>query len=65
MTKTAQDLKKGDEVSWKWGGGEPSGTVEDVVEGDATVQTKKGNTVSRKGGKYFYRLRSDLVRWTS
>lgn len=51
MTKTAQDLEKGDKVSWEWGSGQPSGTVEGVVEGDAAVTTNKGNKVTRKGGE--------------
>jgi hypothetical protein len=50
MTK-ATGLDAGDKVSWKWGAGQPSGTVEEVVEGDASITTKKGNSVSRHGGE--------------
>lgn len=35
--------------SWKWGANEPSGTVEEVVEGHAEIETKNGNSVSRNG----------------
>jgi len=49
MTKPAQDLNEGDEVSWKWGSGHPKGTVKDVVEDEATITTKRGNEVSRQG----------------
>jgi len=45
------DLKKGDEVSWKWGQGHPTGTVEEVVPGDAEIKTKGGKTVKRKGSE--------------
>ncbi|VUC24444.1 unnamed protein product [Clonostachys rosea] len=41
----------GDKVSWKWGGGHPEGKVLDVKEEKATVKTKRGNEVSRKGSK--------------
>ncbi|CAH0026327.1 unnamed protein product [Clonostachys rhizophaga] len=41
----------GDTVSWKWGGGHPEGKVLDVKEEKATVKTKRGNEVSRKGSK--------------
>ncbi|ROW12049.1 hypothetical protein VMCG_00835 [Cytospora schulzeri] len=41
--------KKGDTVSWKWGSGHPHGVVLDVQEGDATITTKRGNEISRKG----------------
>ncbi|ROV89289.1 hypothetical protein VSDG_09103 [Cytospora chrysosperma] len=40
---------KGDTVSWNWGSGHPHGVVLDVKEGDATITTKRGNKVSRKG----------------
>ncbi|KAA1473212.1 hypothetical protein DENSPDRAFT_779554 [Dentipellis sp. KUC8613] len=44
----ADQVQEGQEVSWKWGGGNPSGKVAEVVEeGKAEVQSKKGNTVSR------------------
>ncbi|CAH0037906.1 unnamed protein product [Clonostachys solani] len=41
----------GDTVSWKWGGGHPEGKVLDVKEEKATIKTKRGNEVSRKGSK--------------
>ncbi|KAF8663694.1 hypothetical protein AX16_000869 [Volvariella volvacea WC 439] len=45
----ADQLKKGQEVSWNWGGGQPSGKVSEVVEeGKAQVKSNKGNTISRK-----------------
>lgn len=40
---------KGDTVSWNWGSGHPHGVVLDVKEGDATITTKRGNKISRKG----------------
>ncbi|KAH7910084.1 hypothetical protein BJ138DRAFT_1153766 [Hygrophoropsis aurantiaca] len=44
----ADKLEEGQEVSWKWGSGNPSGTVEEIVEkGKAQVTSKKGNTVTR------------------
>lgn len=49
MTKDAQDLKKGDEVSWKWGSGHPKGEVQEVVEGKAETTTKKGNNITKNG----------------
>ncbi|KAG8843767.1 hypothetical protein FRB96_003729 [Tulasnella sp. 330] len=46
--KNILDLKEGDEVSWKWGSGNPSGTVAEVVkEGKAEVTSNKGNTITR------------------
>lgn len=70
----AHDLEKGDEVSWKWGAGQPTGTVEDVVDGDASITTNKGNSVSRHGdeenpavkikassGNHAIKLASELV----
>lgn len=36
--------------SWKWGASHPSGTVEKVVEGDASIESKNGNTITRHGG---------------
>lgn len=42
----------GSALSWNWGNGQPSGTVEEVVEGDAKVTTNKGNEVTRKGGEF-------------
>ncbi|KAH7925981.1 hypothetical protein BV22DRAFT_1194741 [Leucogyrophana mollusca] len=44
----ADNLEEGQEVSWKWGGGNPSGTVDEIVqEGKAEVTSNKGNTVTR------------------
>ncbi|KAF8321792.1 hypothetical protein DL93DRAFT_2163377 [Clavulina sp. PMI_390] len=44
----ADNLQEGDQVSWKWGTSNPSGTVAEIVEeGKATVTSNKGNTVSR------------------
>ncbi|WWC63181.1 uncharacterized protein I303_105781 [Kwoniella dejecticola CBS 10117] len=46
------DLKKGEEVSWNWGGGQPSGKVAEVVEeGKAEVESKKGNTISKNASE--------------
>ncbi|KAI0049126.1 hypothetical protein FA95DRAFT_1677788 [Auriscalpium vulgare] len=42
------EVKEGQEVSWNWGGGQPSGEVAEIVkEGKAEVTSNKGNTVSR------------------
>ncbi|KAJ0107667.1 hypothetical protein J7T55_010272 [Diaporthe amygdali] len=41
--------KKGEKVSWNWGSGNPTGKVLDVKEDEATITTKRGNEVSRKG----------------
>lgn len=49
--KDAHDLQEGDEVSWKWGSNHPSGTVKEVVDGDAEVTTKRGSKVSKDGDK--------------
>ncbi|KII84912.1 hypothetical protein PLICRDRAFT_179238 [Plicaturopsis crispa FD-325 SS-3] len=44
----ADNIEKGDEVSWKWGSANPSGTVSEVVtDGKAQVTSKKGNTATR------------------
>ncbi|CCM06252.1 uncharacterized protein FIBRA_08501 [Fibroporia radiculosa] len=41
-------LEEGQDVSWRWGGGNPSGKVAEIVEeGKAEVTSNKGNTVSR------------------
>lgn len=45
----AEEVSKGDTVSWKWGAGRPEGEVTEVVEGDAEIETKNGNKVTRKG----------------
>jgi len=48
MSDKTQNIKEGDEVSWKWGSGHPSGTVAEVVpEGKAEVTSNKGNTITR------------------
>ncbi|OCH90406.1 hypothetical protein OBBRIDRAFT_730924 [Obba rivulosa] len=45
----ANKLREGQDVSWKWGGGNPSGKVAEIVEeGLAEVTSNKGNTVTRK-----------------
>ncbi|CAO1625792.1 unnamed protein product [Jaminaea pallidilutea] len=49
MVKDAHDLNEGDKVSWKWGAGNPSGTVKDVVDGKAEVTTKRGNKIHKQG----------------
>ncbi|TFY74504.1 hypothetical protein EWM64_g9509 [Hericium alpestre] len=44
----SDQIKEGQEVSWNWGGGQPTGKVAEVIEeGKAEIKTKKGNTVSR------------------
>ncbi|TFK59929.1 hypothetical protein BDN72DRAFT_780068 [Pluteus cervinus] len=44
----ADQLKKGQEVSWNWGRGQPTGKVAEIVEeGKAEVTSNKGNTVTR------------------
>ncbi|KZV66111.1 hypothetical protein PENSPDRAFT_755969 [Peniophora sp. CONT] len=45
----AEQLKEGQEVSWKWGAsGNPSGKIAEIVEeGSAEVTSNKGNTVKR------------------
>ncbi|WWC71677.1 uncharacterized protein I206_105635 [Kwoniella pini CBS 10737] len=46
------NLNKGDEVSWNWGSGQPSGKVSDIIEeGKAEVKSKKGNTISKNSSK--------------
>ncbi|KAM0328742.1 hypothetical protein ACHAQA_005155 [Verticillium albo-atrum] len=47
--KTKKGPKKGDTVSWNWGGGQPEGKVLDVKGEDTSITTKNGNTVTRKG----------------
>ena len=50
MAKDPQDLSKGEKVHWNWGGGQPGGKVQEVVEGEATTTTK--NTHLSPGGTY-------------
>ncbi|KAL5086657.1 hypothetical protein Trisim1_008906 [Trichoderma cf. simile WF8] len=45
----AKGPKEGDTVSWNWGQGQPEGKVKEVNPGETTIETKKGNKVSRKG----------------
>ncbi|SPO44890.1 uncharacterized protein PSANT_02576 [Moesziomyces antarcticus] len=49
--KDAHNLSEGDEVSWKWGSQHPSGTVKEVVDGEAQAKTKKGSTITKDGSK--------------
>ena len=49
MAKDPQDLSKGEKVHWNWGGGQPGGKVQEVVEGEATTTTKNGNEIKKKG----------------
>lgn len=41
-------VKKGDDVTWKYGKGEAEGTVTEVHEEDV-AKTIKGKTIKRKG----------------
>lgn len=41
MGKDAQDLSKGDEVSWNWSGNKPKGEVQAVHEEDAEIKSKR------------------------
>lgn len=45
----ADQLEKGQEVSWNWGGGQPSGKVAEVKEGTAEVKSNKGNVIKKHG----------------
>ncbi|KAL7423459.1 hypothetical protein Q5752_001039 [Cryptotrichosporon argae] len=45
----SDQLQKGDEVSWNWGSGQPSGKVAEIVEGRAEVQSNRGNTIAKNG----------------
>lgn len=49
MPKDPHDLKAGDTVSWSWGDSHPKGKVEEVVDGDASAKTKRGNEISIDG----------------
>ncbi|KAI9459820.1 hypothetical protein F5148DRAFT_983413 [Russula earlei] len=44
----SEPLKEGQDVSWKWGSSSVTGKVDQVVqEGQAQVQSSKGNTIAR------------------
>ena len=43
--------EEGDTVSWKWAGGQPTGTVVDVKTGETQISSKNGNTIARHGTK--------------
>ncbi|KAH9940029.1 uncharacterized protein BXZ73DRAFT_43024 [Epithele typhae] len=44
----ADNLEEEQSVSWRWGGGNAEGTVDEIVEeGKAQVTSNKGNTVTR------------------
>ncbi|KAL4248972.1 Hypervirulence associated protein TUDOR domain-containing protein [Abortiporus biennis] len=44
----ADNIQEGQDVSWRWGGGNAKGKVAEVVEeGTAEVTSNKGNTVKR------------------
>ncbi|KAI0738266.1 hypothetical protein C8Q80DRAFT_1358236 [Daedaleopsis nitida] len=44
----ADKLSEGQDVSWRWGGGNAEGKVAEIVEeGKAEVVSNKGNTVTR------------------
>ncbi|PHH86056.1 hypothetical protein CDD83_10817 [Cordyceps sp. RAO-2017] len=47
--KPAKGPNVGDTVSWNWGNGQPEGKVLDVKADKATIETKRGNEVSRNG----------------
>ncbi|KAL7007283.1 hypothetical protein EMMF5_003122 [Cystobasidiomycetes sp. EMM_F5] len=47
----ADQISKGDEVSWNWGSGQPSGTVKDVKTEDATIESKNGKEIKKKGSE--------------
>ncbi|GJC87867.1 hypothetical protein ColLi_10705 [Colletotrichum liriopes] len=47
--ETTKGPKKGDTVSWNWGNGQPEGKVLDVKGERTTIETKRGNEVSRDG----------------
>ncbi|KAK4997016.1 hypothetical protein LTR66_003506 [Elasticomyces elasticus] len=43
-----KEIKKGDEVSWNWGSGHPSGTVGEIAkEGELSIKSNKGNTIKK------------------
>ncbi|KAI1114038.1 hypothetical protein F5Y14DRAFT_451437 [Nemania sp. NC0429] len=40
--------KRGDKVSWNWGGGAPGGTVAETKEsGEIAIKSKRGNTIKK------------------
>ncbi|KAH9058126.1 hypothetical protein EDB87DRAFT_1685633 [Lactarius vividus] len=44
----SEPLQKGQDVSWKWGSSNIEGKVDEVVvEGQAQVESNKGNTITR------------------
>jgi len=43
-------IKKGDDVTWKWGKGEAEGTVSEVHTDDVERKTQ-GSTTKRKGSE--------------
>ncbi|OBZ72911.1 hypothetical protein A0H81_06750 [Grifola frondosa] len=43
----ADKIHEGQDVSWRWGGGNATGKIAGIVEGKAEVTSNKGNTVSR------------------
>ncbi|MBC7572452.1 MAG: DUF2945 domain-containing protein [Spirosoma sp.] len=43
-------IKKGDDVTWRWGKGEAEGTVSEVHTDDVERETQ-GSTTKRKGSK--------------
>ncbi|KAK1927017.1 hypothetical protein DB88DRAFT_507122 [Papiliotrema laurentii] len=48
----ADEISKGDKVSWKWGSSHPEGTVADIVtEGKGEVTSKKGNVISKNASE--------------
>ncbi|OAA74110.1 DNA-binding protein [Cordyceps fumosorosea ARSEF 2679] len=50
-SKSSNGPNPGETVSWNWGNGQPEGKVLDVKEEKATITTKRGNQVSRKGSR--------------
>ena len=41
----SEELQKGDSVSWNWGSGQPSGTVEAVVPEEHSIESKNGKEI--------------------
>jgi len=44
MSKAPSDIKEGDDVSWKYGSGEPSGEVIEVDPSKHDMETKNGSS---------------------